>query len=140
MNLGLVCRSPQTGSENSVREDLSHERPVSVAVHDGNYLIAACPFSWVRWLKLRTFKGLIHVARDGARLVDGKGAVNKRGHALEGMRGKVVCRHILGERIYLYPIVRHALFMESKPGDPRIHAVLVAMQFNRHLRSDPTLS
>ena len=111
--LVLVRRLAHAGPENPVREDLSHKWPVGIAVHDRHYLVAAHSFFWLRSLKLRAFKALIHVARNGACLVNGERAVNQRGHAPKGMRSEVTCRHILGERIYLYPVLRLRFYSSS---------------------------
>src|SRR4029077_5107480 len=103
-----------------MRKHLSHQRPVSVAVHDRKDLVATCPFSSVRSLQGRTRKGLIHITRDSVRLVNREGAVNQRGYALEGVHVKVALGHVRGKGINLYPGEVDASFVQRQADNPRI--------------------
>ena len=125
--LGDVERVSKARPKEAMGKHLSHQRPVGIAVDNGDKLAAAGATVRLGGLQTGTRECLVDVTRDRTGLLDLKAVVNECGYALEGVKREVAFRNIGSERIDLGPMVFDALLCEREPRDPAVNAVSVTV-------------
>ncbi len=115
-----------------MREDLSHQRPVTVGIDHADDLVHSAEHSGLRGLQGGAGECPIDVATDGARFVEGETVMDEGRHAAERMEREVVGRDLGREGVHFDPVVSHPLLGQGEAGDSDVDAVAITVQDQRH--------
>ena len=121
---GFIAHAAVLGRPHALDIDVPDEGTIGVAVEDAQDLIDPRPFPGILRLQRRSGKGLVHIARDRAALIEAEPVMLEGGDAPEGLTRRIFRRRpALGEDVDLHQPIGHALFRQRQPRDTDIDAI-----------------